>query len=107
MRLCPSGRDPQMVLGFAQGEAQVRALLAALGIRGCRNGTESVLILSRGDKRADHASVVVWLAIVQHVQPEQEAFFIRVAPEIAEVFHRDKGWVVFPLLKLLNFDYLQ
>src|SRR5712691_8083448 len=98
---------PRVWVGFLSFAAQVRVLLAALGIRGGCYGTESVLILSRGNKGADHASVVVWLAIVQHVQPEQVAFFIRVAPEVAKVFHRDKGWVVFPLLKLLNFDYLQ
>src|SRR5258708_25411290 len=55
---------------------------------------EASLILVRRQERTDHAAIVTRVTIVQHVQPETIAIGVRVAPQVAEVFHLHERWIV-------------
>src|SRR6266536_1229898 len=60
---------------------------------GC-DGTEAMLILLRSHESANHRTIVVRLAIVQHVEPELVTFAFRIAFEVTKIFHQYKRRVV-------------
>ena len=61
---------------------------------------ESLLVLSRGDERADHSMLFVdvtqW-ATIHLAEPESEAADIRVATQVSRVFRKHERSIVFSI----------
>src|SRR6266571_3282940 len=71
--------------------------MLTLSITVCHDGTETLLILSRSDERANHrmlfGNVSQWRAVYL-TQPEQESSHVRIAPQVTKILRRHKGAVV-------------
>src|SRR2546430_9650452 len=76
--------------------SSVRVLVLAFSVRVRHCGAESLLILGRNNKGADHAPIASWRLGFQHVEPEIVTIAIRFATEITEVLHQHKRRIVFP-----------
>ena len=49
------------------------------------HGTEATLVFSRCNKGANHAAIVVRIAVVKNVEPKVVAGLIRISPEAGSV----------------------
>jgi hypothetical protein len=63
-------------------------------------GAEPVLIFQRGDKRTHHSLEIVWLPVVQHVQPEIVSIKVWFSPQVLEILRQHERSVVFRINKL-------
>src|SRR5438128_1093815 len=69
--------------------------------------TESLLILARGDERADHAVIISRFPVVQNIQPEVVPVLVRVSSQVTKILHQHKCRIVLLLLEGLRLDQIQ
>ena len=62
----------------------------ALLVRMRHEGTEPLLVFLGGYKRADHPTEVVWLTVVEYVQPEIVTVDIGISNQVTKVLHQHK-----------------